>query len=219
MNGWNCRTLFFIGAVLAGSVCYGGLMQNFVGQDWTSVLMGEVVVAIGACIGGIFTNLLTQEALGLSLGFFAIIVMLLIEGGTAFSHTFTSLLLNAVVFVSLSVLGWLAALKSEIAVTLLSTSLTGAFVVLCAFDVAGLLKAKTSILSDLAALLRYDWGAIGECPKGGCHGFEALALWLLVALTGFVFQVRDSASLAAGLGRVRPQKRGDKCGVASTTPP
>lgn len=205
MGAVPCRTLFVIGVVLSGSVCYGGLMESFDPRNWWAVLLGQVVIAIGAAIGGIFTNLLRQEALGLSMGFFAIVLLLLIEGGTAFSHTLPSLVLNTIVFLSTSLAGWAASRKNEDVVTLLSTSLTGSFVVLCACDVFGLLQAKTSILSDLSALLRYEWGAIGQCPSGGCHGFIAVSLWLLVAVGGFFFQVRPR-----DITPVKPAVRGGR---------
>ena len=89
------------------------------------------------------------------------------------------------IFILVSLIGWKLAENDERIAGLITTSIIGALLIVCAID----LGAKSLLLMDLTALLTFNWQAIGECPGGYCHGMVTLLLWFGLALGAFSLQV------------------------------
>jgi hypothetical protein len=152
---------------------------------WPFTLLGWVVVVLGALIGGIFTHLLPKPALGVSIGFSAAVMLLLGQGGSAAAGSAALGVGVGVVLLAFTALGFMLASKSDLAASMLATSLIGSLLLVCAWDV----QAERGVVDDLGAILRYDWSAVGGCRGDTCHSAATVAVWVGLILLALLAQV------------------------------
>ena len=168
---------------------FTGLEDESAAVRSAASVLGYLVVAFGAGIGGAIAQLWKTAALGVAFGFSTLVALLLLVGGTAFGHTAPSYVLLAAVALVASALGYLLAKKNAERASVGATSLLGALLIVCAFDLGG---AQALLLQDLTALCTFDWAAIGRCGPNGslaCHGVKPFLVW--VGLVGLAIVVQS----------------------------
>ena len=171
---------FWLAYSLALSIALPNLFHEPVGgggphKHTPLEVLGQLLAVFTGLAGGGLALIWMEVALGLALACGAMVVLLLVLGGSVFAHSVLAIVVS-VLFALAAIYGFVFALTHKETATFVVTVSLGSLLVVCAGEGA---HAQSSLLKDLTALCTRRWHQLG-----GTHSYSSwwmLLCWVVVA--------------------------------------